>query len=292
MEDLNAGSEAMTTLPAYGKLFSGLLLLSIATSTPSNSFAANNPDVQGGGGAFGIHATKESPGTSTTSHTSTPQAPSNPNAPIYEWRTGCAGSKSVQGGSDTVCGAPCPPGEIYMERWQVHPPPARRTPASACMSPADAAAAAVPQVTPAMVATAFQRLPMPAFKSQVQPAAKTLVNFDTIFFTSARPFNRDVTILGQNVNLRITPSRFTWHYGDGTSASTTSPGAKYPRKDVVHRYQQAHVTVNHHLTINWSARWRLNGGAWQDVNGTATSTGPNTALRIAEAVPVLSGQGH
>lgn len=179
-----------------------------------------------------------------------------------------------------------------MERWQVHPPPARRTPASACMSPADAAAAAVPQVTPGMVATAFQRLPMPAFKSQVQPAAKTLVNFDTIFYTSARPFNRDVTILGQNVNLRITPSRFIWHYGDGTSDSTTSPGAKYPRKDVVHRYQQAHVTMKHHLTINWSARWRLNGGPWQDVNGTATSTGPETALRVAEAVPVLSGEGH
>ena len=190
-----------------------------------------------------------------------------------------------------MCGAPCPAGEIYMERWQVFPPPARRTPASTCMSPSDAAAAQIPQVTPGMVSEAFERLPMPKFKSQVQPANKTLVNFDTIFYTTARPFTRDITLLGQTVHLRVTPSRFIWMHGDGTTSTTSSAGAKYPRKDIVHRYQKAHVTVKHHLTIRWSARWRQDGNSWQEVNGTATSTGAATSLRIAEAVPLPSRQG-
>lgn len=245
------------------------------------------------GDAFGVQATKESPATTTNPTSSTTKSfSSNPNAPVYEWRTGCGGTKSVQGGSDTVCGMSCPPGEIYMERWRVHPPPAERTAASACMTPAQAAAAAVPQVTPGMVSAAFQRLPMPKFRSQVQPANKTLVNFDTIFYSAARPFSRDITLLGQPVHLRITPSEFIWNHGDGTTATTTIPGAKYPRKDIVHRYQHAHVTVSHHLMIRWTARWRLDGGNWQDVDGTATSTGPPSQLRIAEAIPVLSGEGH
>jgi hypothetical protein len=270
------------------------LVAAVALSllTAQYSFA-KDPDITLGGEAMDIHAVKKSSGTqSSASSSSSSPTKSNPNAPVYAWRTGCGGTKSVQGGDDSVCGAPCPPGEIYMERWQVYPPPARRTPASACMSPAQAAAAQIPQVTPGMVSEAFEKLPMPKFKSQVQPANKTLVNFDTIFYSTARAFTRDITLLGQTVHLRITPSRFIWAHGDGTTTTTRTAGAKYPRKDIVYRYQKAHVTVKHRLTIEWSARWRQDGNPWRDVEGTATSTGGSTALRISEAVPVLSGQGH
>ena len=253
---------------------------------------ADGPNVGQAGNAFVVETTKNQPGTSRPG-SSTQGSGSHSSGPIYEWRTGCGGSShNVQGGSDPVCGGSCPTGEIYMVRWQVSPPPVHSTPASACMTPGQAAAASRPQVTPAMVSQAFSRLPMPSFRSRVQPANKTLVNFDTIFYTTARPFSRDITLLGQTVHLRITPSRFTWDHGDGTTAVTDSPGAKYPAKEIVHRYQDAHVTVRHHLSIRWSARWRLAGGSWQDVNGTATSTGPTSALRISEAVPVLTGQGH
>lgn len=149
-----------------------------------------------------------------------------------------------------------------------------------------------PTVTPALVARAFQRIPLPALRAITQPEDKTLINFDTIFRVDAQPLQRTLTLLGQRVELAITPSTFRWVHGDGTTAVTRTPGATYPAKDVVHRYQQAGVTVQHHVEIVWTARWRLNGGAYQDVDGTVTTIGPATALQVAEAVPALSGRGH
>ena len=153
---------------------------------------------------------------------------------------------------------------------------------------------AVPQqqVTPAMVARAFQRIPLPALRAITQPADKTLINFDTIFYAEAEPLHRTLTLLGQQVLLEITPSTFRWVHGDGTTTETHTPGAPYPAKDVVHRYQQAHVTVHQHVEVVWTARWSLNGGPFQNVDGTVTTVGPDTPLRIAEATPALTGYGH
>ncbi|KQT94133.1 hypothetical protein ASG49_04270 [Marmoricola sp. Leaf446] len=153
-----------------------------------------------------------------------------------------------------------------------------------------AAAPAPPQVTEAMVLEAFRRVPVPELRSQSQPGDKTLVNFDTIFFTEAEPLTRDVTILGQDVRLQIEPSEFTWLHGDGTSTTTSTAGAPYPSKEIVHRYADAHVTVEHRVVVTWTAQWSLNGGPLQPVDGTVTTTGPTTALRVAEASPSLSGQ--
>ncbi|MDQ6641439.1 MAG: hypothetical protein M3Y66_02980 [Actinomycetota bacterium] len=160
--------------------------------------------------------------------------------------------------------------------------------ATACAAPP--AAPAAPQVTGGLVLQAFQRIPVPHLRSQTQPDNKTLVNFDTIFYVDARQFRRTVMLLGRRVTLDISPSTFTWHHGDGSSASTTVPGARYPNKDVVYRYQKAHRTVAHNVTILWTARYRVGNGGWQPVPGTVTTVGPATNLRIAEATPVLSGQ--
>ncbi len=154
------------------------------------------------------------------------------------------------------------------------------------------AAAAPPQVTQGMVLQAFRRVPLPSLRSHSQPANKTLINFDTIFYTDAQPLTRNLTLLGQRVRLEIRPSRFEWVHGDGTEATTTTPGAPYPAKDVVYRYQDAHRTVQHRVVVTWSAQWSLNGGPLRPVNGTVTTTGPATPLRIAEASPALSGSGH
>lgn len=154
------------------------------------------------------------------------------------------------------------------------------------------AAAAVPQVTDAMVLQAFRRIPLPSLRSVSQPADKTLVNFETIFYTEAAPLTRTVTLLGQRVRLEIRPSEFEWVLGDGSSMTTTTAGAPYPATDVVHRYADAHTTVRHHVAVTWTAQWSLNGGPLRPVNGTVTTTGPATPLRVSEASPVLSGSGH
>ncbi|HEU5033779.1 MAG TPA: hypothetical protein VFT62_03370 [Mycobacteriales bacterium] len=152
--------------------------------------------------------------------------------------------------------------------------------------------AAPPRVTAAMVLRAFRQVPLPESRSIAQPAGKTLVNFETIFHADAESFTRTVTLLGQRVQLDIRPSRFHWVFGDGASEDTATAGAPYPSKEIVHKYLDAHVTVEHHLEVTWAARYSVNGGPWRDVPGTVTRTGPATALRIAEATPALSGEGH
>ena len=149
---------------------------------------------------------------------------------------------------------------------------------------------ATPTLTPADVARAFQRIPLPELRAIAQPGTKTLVNLETIFHVDAEPLTRTVTLLNQRVDLDITPTSFHWTWGNGRETTTTSPGAPYPSKAVTHRYLDADETVHATVTVTWTARWRTNGGAWADVPGSVRTTGPAAALRVVEAVPNLAGR--
>lgn len=212
----------------------------------------------------------------------------------YEYRTACdSGAYSSDTGAAVCPTDPCPEGSTQYRQWEISPS-GERPMGFVCSGtgpPAvEAAAAAPPQVTDAMVLAAFRRVPVPELRSVSQPEDTTLVNFETIFHAEAKPFTETVTILGQRVRLEIAPSEFRWEHGDGTTATTTTAGAPYPRHDVVHRYADAHRTVGHRVVVTWSAQWSLNGGPLRPVIGTVTTTGPTTSLRVAEAVPALSGQ--
>jgi hypothetical protein len=43
------------------------------------------------------------------------------------------------------------------------------------------------------------------------------------------------------------------------------------------------------VDTTYSADWRVNGGAWQPVNGTVTIPGAPVALDVVEASPTLVG---
>jgi hypothetical protein len=147
-----------------------------------------------------------------------------------------------------------------------------------------------PTVTPGMVLSELRRVGLPALEIEIQPETKTLVNFDTIFHTDPRPVDVDLTILGQAVQVRASPRSYVWQFGDGSSVTTGTPGAPYPSKEIVHRYLDADVTVEPSVSVVYGARFRVGGGAWQDVDGTVTIPGPPEGLRVVEAVGVLSGE--
>jgi hypothetical protein len=155
--------------------------------------------------------------------------------------------------------------------------------------PPTAADTPQPQVTPGLVLNAIRRIGLPAVTAHTQPAGKTLVNFETIFYAQPETFTRTLTLLGQRVDVEATPSQYVWHHGDGTSAATTSPGAPYPAKDIVYEYTDAHITVQASVDVTYMARFRVSGGAWQAIPDTVTIAGPPTDLRISEATAVLSG---
>ena len=155
-----------------------------------------------------------------------------------------------------------------------------------CMVPGDGAPGTI---TPGMVISELERIGLPELTVHTNPADKTLVNLDTIFYTNPQPVTKTLNLLGQSVLVEATPASYLWRFGDGESASTDSPGAPYPAMDLTHKYAHAKVTMRPSVDTTYTARFKVNGGAWQEVNGTVTIAGPAIALRVVEATPVLSG---
>lgn len=145
-----------------------------------------------------------------------------------------------------------------------------------------------PEVTAGDVVEAVRRVGLPRLTTTVQPPGATLVNLETIFHTTAEPFERTVPILGSTVDLRATPAQYTWHHGDGTSQTTTIPGRPYPAMDVVHRYHDPAARVSASVDVTYRVTYRIDDGDWQDLDTTITAPGPATQLRVREAIPVLT----
>jgi hypothetical protein len=159
-------------------------------------------------------------------------------------------------------------------------------PVAFCPEPDDDAEV---DLTPGMVASALQIIPLPPSQLQVQPAnGRTLVNFETNFFTDAAPFDRTVTLLGQRVDLHIVPSGFGWRFGDGEALSTTDAGAPYPDLRITHAYQRK-GGVAPSVDTTYTATYRVNGGPWADVPGSVTVPGLPVGLEVLTATPVLVG---
>jgi hypothetical protein len=145
-------------------------------------------------------------------------------------------------------------------------------------------------ITPGMVAKAWQRLTWPKGELTIQPPdGQTLVDFDTNFLTTnTKPTTQVVTLLGQQVTIEATPSRFHWHFGDGATRTTSSPGHAYPHLDVTHDYADpGHVRCS--VDVTYTGRFRVNDDPWQQIPGTLTVAGDDVPLWVRTASPVLTG---
>jgi hypothetical protein len=143
-------------------------------------------------------------------------------------------------------------------------------------------------VTWEQVLAETKNVAFPGLSVKVQPVGWTLVNYETIVYTDeSKVSTTSITLLGFPVVVEVTPMSYTWRFGDGTPALTTSiPGRPYPAKDITHKYLKrgsVHLT----LTTNYAARFNVAGTGWQYIAGTVPITGPATPLRVREGVPVL-----
>ena len=160
--------------------------------------------------------------------------------------------------------------------------------ATSCLTAAEADGLHV--ITPAMARDAMRRLSWPRPELTIQPPdGQTLVDFDTNFFTrDTATTTQTVSLLGQRVTIEARPSRYVWHYGDGSSRSTTSPGAAYPHTVVTHSYEEVgHVRPS--VDTVYAGRYRVNDGGWQAIPGTLTVSGETVPLWVRSASPSLAG---
>lgn len=237
-----------------------------------------NPQVTPGQNAFtlGVSAATESSATASVAHASDPVVTTVEVAGCFL-------------GGDQLCAEPatCDNGDPMTHTLAITESGAIAGSTSSCPLPLDPAAGA--GLTPGMVLAAFRRIPLPASELMVQPpGGRTLVNFDTNFYTDGGEFRRTVTLLGRRVELRIWPASFEWRFGDGESRQTTEPGGRYPNLEITHRYLSK-GRVSPSVDTTYAAQFRVANGPWRDVNGTVTIPGIPEGLRVVTARPVLVG---
>lgn len=182
--------------------------------------------------------------------------------------------------------ADSPPPEIEPDPFYCRPE--APFPNDNCITPPDSEdRAEAPAVGPRQVEREVRRIGLPPLQVAIQPEGSTLVNFETIFHTTAVPFERSVDILDSTVDLRGEPASYTWHHGDGTNQTTTTPGRLYPAMDVIHQYAKP-GTVRARVDVTYQVTYRIDGGDWETLDTLITAPGPATALRVREARPVLT----
>ena len=95
--------------------------------------------------------------------------------------------------------------------------------------------------------TDFRSLPLTPSTIVHQPAGTwTLVNVETIVYTSSDTQTLSTTVLGLPISVRARPVSFTWDFGDGSEPLVTAdPGAAYPTHTIAHTYtREETVTIS------------------------------------------------
>jgi hypothetical protein len=122
----------------------------------------------------------------------------------------------------------------------------------------------------------FASLPISPLVAHAGPAEGGVdwlpVNMDLVLYTDPELQTLDTELLGAPVAIRATPVRYEWDLGDGSTISTRKPGAPWPDKTLVHRYQGEgwYAVV---LTTTFAGQFSTDGGAtWQDIDGTVEVT--------------------
>jgi hypothetical protein len=155
-----------------------------------------------------------------------------------------------------------------------------------CLTPAELAELDTGQSGPSLIQLVIQEwqsIQIPAAAIGISPPdGRTLVNFDTVFYTTAGEQSFPVTLLGRSVVIYAIPVEYTWHHGDGTRQSTATGGAPYPSKEIAHQYRDT-GTVTPRVDVRYRAEFTVDGGERQQVPGFATVTGTSEELAILEA---------
>ncbi len=141
-------------------------------------------------------------------------------------------------------------------------------------------AAGEPAIFPGVTLDDFQRLPLPAGTSTVEPpGGNVLIRMPTNAYASdLEPVMLNTVTLGQPVQVRATPVRWSWDFGDGAVVGPTQdPGGPYPELTNSHEYT-ARGSYGIAMTTYYAGEYSLDGATWLPIVGEAQVTGPPTTV--------------
>ena len=203
-------------------------------------------------------------------------APANELSYRYTSVPACVGNDPSIENADVFCqeaATMCPQGELmyWLYRSEDVEPRAWTRAGQRCQGerePSDPR----PEI-PGFTLADFQRLPLPAGTPNVEPSnGYTLVGVPTNVYAAAEPVTLDTDLLGFPVQVRATPSRYAWDFGDGnTHGPTEDAGAPYPDLRITHEYASSGVH-GVQLTTYYSGEYSVAGGPWLPVPGEAEVT--------------------
>jgi hypothetical protein len=273
----------------------GAMVVLVVLGTPGRVWAGDHCSGQGQDGGAVIDCHEQQTGTGNGG----PGSPVGGERYLALWLPACPGATPTDPAAAAMSCAlmlDCPGTDLVrLSLWERRTADANGDPVqeswsivtTECRSPADIGDIRR-SLTWQDVVSAIRRVGVPP--GRITAPGYTLVNLETTFYTEPQSFTRTLAIIGYTVDVEVTPATFTWHWGDGATSTTDTPGAPYPSTEVTHTYRR-HTEKGRPLTLSvdvaYAARYRVDGGAWIDIPEEITVTGPATSLPVRQASAVL-----
>jgi hypothetical protein len=141
----------------------------------------------------------------------------------------------------------------------------------------------------------------------MEPNGWFIVGLDANFYATGGSSVQSGTLLGYPASVRFTPIRWAWTYGDGSSATRSTPGRTWQAQGIPefeptstsHIYERA-GTYYIDLTLGYRAEYTFDGSGWATIPGmlwlpanrlVATVGGAKTVLFERDCSANPSGAG-
>jgi len=134
----------------------------------------------------------------------------------------------------------------------------------------------------------------PAPTTSMEPNGWAVVNLDANFIAASSVSVQSGILLGAGADVRFTPGRYTWDYGDGGTRTSSDGGATWAHMKVPefsptstsHVYRQT-GTFTVAVNVTYSAEYRFAGQPWQKIAGSLDIPAPAFNVVVGDAKTVL-----
>ncbi len=132
-----------------------------------------------------------------------------------------------------------------------------------------------------------------------EPDGWGVVGTPTNFWVDAQTSVARGTLLGKAVEVRFSPVAYHWVFGDGHTATTSTPGASWAALGqnplsataTSHVYTER-IAASTDVVVAYTAQYRVGGGTWTAVTGAVRASTPDVDVRVVtEATALTTGAG-